>query len=43
MPSRLSNYYYRYLLSERDWTVEEIIAEVSCKLALLHSIIESVG
>ncbi|KAI0748561.1 Metalloenzyme, LuxS/M16 peptidase-like protein [Daedaleopsis nitida] len=28
-PYRLSNYYNRYLLSEREWTMDELLAEVS--------------
>ncbi|KAH9945848.1 Metalloenzyme, LuxS/M16 peptidase-like protein [Epithele typhae] len=28
-PYRLSNYYYRFLLAARDWSVEELIAEVA--------------
>ncbi len=30
-PFRLSNYYTRYMLSEREWTPDELLAEVNCK------------
>ena len=32
-PYRLSNYYTRYLLSEGEWTPDELLAEVTCKFA----------
>lgn len=36
-PYRLSNYYSRYLLSEREWTMDELLAEVSCRFTFLAS------